>query len=436
MSNKGKNKKPNNLDLPIAADLKIEICDYIDPDTQKSLIFKLYIKNFLLNKALKTGKLFDFSLFQKNKSFIISEANPVQIDNFMIIEDTNIEIIPKDNLEDQFNKLALSDEKVKEGDVLKKLLEYNIKSNELYDESSLNGFGEYVDQIDKILRLSVLDEGVRLPELMGYRGIVVNGPLGVGKSYLIRKVVSKYQGRENFLNLDLSDLLMKGAKEEYIKIIFKYAKMLKPSVIVIEDFDKLFYSSDDEKKGLPTLYTIDDSKTKLILTLLNEIDSILQSDRVTILTTTTNYDRLENDFKKNGRFDYVINISPPKQSERKQLLQYLAKDFKNSLTDEDFEILADKSHGFVAGDIVQIFKNTVVKTGMYDSTLTKSLLETTLRDIKPISLKDIILDIPKVLWSDIGGNKEVIKKIRQSIEWPLKHPESFKKIGIAPPNVR
>lgn len=67
--------------------------------------------------------------------------------------------------------------------------------------------------------------------------------------------------------------------------------------------------------------------------------------------------------------------------------------------------------------------------------LTLFLLEQTLKDIKPISLKDIILDIPKVLWSDIGGNTEIKNKIRQSIETPLKHPEAFKRIGIQPPNV-
>lgn len=59
-----------------------------------------------------------------------------------------------------------------------------------------------------------------------------------------------------------------------------------------------------------------------------------------------------------------------------------------------------------------------------------------MKEIKPINLKEIILDIPKVLWNDIGGNKESILRIRQSIEWPLKNPEAFKRIGITSPNVR
>ena len=55
-------------------------------------------------------------------------------------------------------------------------------------------------------------------------------------------------------------------------------------------------------------------------------------------------------------------------------------------------------------------------------------------DIKPINLKDIIIDVPRVKLEEIGGNKEIINKIRQSIEWPLKNPEAFKLLGITPPN--
>lgn len=69
-----------------------------------------------------------------------------------------------------------------------------------------------------------------------------------------------------------------------------------------------------------------------------------------------------------------------------------------------------------------------------DHLISKSILEKSLKEIKPINLKDIVLDIPKVLWTDIGGNKASVNKIRQSIEWPLKHPEVFKKVGITSPN--
>ena len=39
----------------------------------------------------------------------------------------------------------------------------------------------------------------------------------------------------------------------------------------------------------------------------------------------------------------------------------------------------------------------------------------------------------QVSWSDIGGQGDLKHKLRQAIEWPLKHPASFARLGIRPP---
>lgn len=61
--------------------------------------------------------------------------------------------------------------------------------------------------------------------------------------------------------------------------------------------------------------------------------------------------------------------------------------------------------------------------------------ESSLDIVKPINLKDVVIDVPKTFWSDIGGNIDLINRIRQSIEWPLRNPEAFIRLGITPPNV-
>lgn len=43
------------------------------------------------------------------------------------------------------------------------------------------------------------------------------------------------------------------------------------------------------------------------------------------------------------------------------------------------------------------------------------------------------LFVHQVRWSDIGGQGELKHKLRQAIEWPLKHPEAFRRLGIRPP---
>ena len=47
-------------------------------------------------------------------------------------------------------------------------------------------------------------------------------------------------------------------------------------------------------------------------------------------------------------------------------------------------------------------------------------------------MKEVIMDIPKVLWSDIGGYATVKEEVKQVVEWPLRHPEAFLRMGIAP----
>jgi len=41
--------------------------------------------------------------------------------------------------------------------------------------------------------------------------------------------------------------------------------------------------------------------------------------------------------------------------------------------------------------------------------------------------------VPRVTYEDIGGMKDIIEKVRELVELPLKHPELFKKLGIEPP---
>jgi len=53
--------------------------------------------------------------------------------------------------------------------------------------------------------------------------------------------------------------------------------------------------------------------------------------------------------------------------------------------------------------------------------------------VSPASLKDIITEIPKVFWTDIGGYDDVKTQLRHAVEWPLIHTEAFTRLNINPP---
>ena len=53
--------------------------------------------------------------------------------------------------------------------------------------------------------------------------------------------------------------------------------------------------------------------------------------------------------------------------------------------------------------------------------------------LKEKPVKDSLESVPKVAYEDIGGLDEQVKKVREMVELPMKHPELFQKLGIVPP---
>ena len=48
-------------------------------------------------------------------------------------------------------------------------------------------------------------------------------------------------------------------------------------------------------------------------------------------------------------------------------------------------------------------------------------------------MREVQVEVPTVRWSDIGGLDDLKLKLNQAVEWPIKHPELFRKMGIKPP---
>ena len=476
-SNKANSKKIQlNMNLKVAQKLKITKSQEKSFEWEDSLLYRIYVKSFLLNKQFQIANSFEISVFNINRIYLLSDAENKdgtkisEGEEFMIYEETEIEILKMQilnenvNLENNFlestdilieefeKKLQLNK---KEENIFKKILETKYATKTYFSNVELIGYAGELQKLEKIIKISLENE---LGEILyqntenninvdfssyTYKGIIISGTNGIGKTNLIRYIQKVKSDTINFFNIDLiEDLVLSKSDssgesfEEKLKNTFKWAKMVSPSIIILEEIDKFFYKEEgDENQSSSSMNTsiiLNDLKTKILFTLIKDIDNLKNYDKVLIISSCINADKIYSDLRKSGRFDYILNLSSPDYIQRKKLFQHMSKNIKNELTVEDYEILADKSHGFVSGDIMQVFKEALITPGI--SSLNRKHLENALKNIKPINLKDVILDIPKVLWDDIGGNKEIIKKIRQSIEWPLKNPEAFKKIGISPPN--
>ncbi|MEM2070383.1 MAG: AAA family ATPase, partial [Archaeoglobaceae archaeon] len=113
--------------------------------------------------------------------------------------------------------------------------------------------------------------------------------------------------------------------------------------------------------------------------------------------------------------------------------------------------LADQTHGFVGADIEALCKEAAMKAlrrylPQIDLTADEIPLDViesmkvtwedfmdALKEIEPSAMREVLVEVPKVRWSDIGGLEDVKREVIEAVEWPLKYPEKFKKFGIRPP---
>ena len=56
-----------------------------------------------------------------------------------------------------------------------------------------------------------------------------------------------------------------------------------------------------------------------------------------------------------------------------------------------------------------------------------------LKTVRPSAMRELQVNVPNVTWEDIGGLDDLKLKLKQAVEWPIRRPEIFLKMGITPP---
>ena len=53
--------------------------------------------------------------------------------------------------------------------------------------------------------------------------------------------------------------------------------------------------------------------------------------------------------------------------------------------------------------------------------------------VRPSSMREVILEVPKVKWSDIGGQHELKKRLEEMVVWPLKYAHALDRLHVQVP---
>jgi len=55
-----------------------------------------------------------------------------------------------------------------------------------------------------------------------------------------------------------------------------------------------------------------------------------------------------------------------------------------------------------------------------------------LKIVRPSAMREVFVEAPNVDWNSIGGLGNIKLELKEAVEWPIKYPESFERMGIRP----
>ena len=144
-----------------------------------------------------------------------------------------------------------------------------------------------------------------------------------------------------------------------------------------------------------------------------------------------------------------------KTSFQLKILRKKLQKLNHQLSKEELEEVAQNCHGYVGADLEMLVQeaalvcvkrltknfeienyDTYEKKNLNESHEEKIKLDDLVRaqqKVKASAMREIVFDIPKVYWNQIGGQHDLKNKLQQAIIWPIKYKDSFKRLNIKPP---
>jgi len=274
------------------------------------------------------------------------------------------------------------------------------------------------------------------------KGVLLHGPPGTGKTLLAKAVAN--ETNSNFILINGPEIMSKfyGQSEENLRKKFEDAQENAPSIIFIDEIDSLA-PKREEVKG--------EVERRVVAQLLAVMDGLKSRGKVVVIAATNVPNMLDPALRRGGRFDREIEINVPDFEGRLNILKIHTRNMPLA-KNVNLKELAEVTHGFVGADLSSLVKESamIVLRRILpdlklkeDEPIPKDVLEKlqvtlddfkeALKTVRPSAMREVLIEIPNIRWDNIGGLDEVKQELKEAVEWPLKYPDSFKRMGIRPP---
>ena len=301
--------------------------------------------------------------------------------------------------------------------------------------------GGLTDEIKKVREMIELP--LRHPEIFeklgieAPKGVLLYGPPGTGKTLLAKAVAN--ESNAHFISISGPEIMSKfyGESEARLREIFKEAREKSPSIIFIDEIDSIA-PKREEVTG--------EVERRVVSQMLSLMDGLEARGKVIVISATNRPNAIDPALRRPGRFDREIEIKVPDKKGRGDILAIHSRNMP--LTDDvDMTKMAAVSHGFVGADLEYLCKEAAMKClrrllpeiNLEDEKLSPETLDKlivngddfqkALVEVIPSGMREVFIENPDVKWDEIGGLADVKRELQEAVEWPMKYPGLYDKLG-------
>ncbi|MDA0756933.1 MAG: CDC48 family AAA ATPase [Crenarchaeota archaeon] len=274
------------------------------------------------------------------------------------------------------------------------------------------------------------------------KGVLLYGPPGTGKTLLAKAVANESQA--HFISISGPEIMSKfyGESEARLREIFKEAREKAPSIIFVDEIDSIA-PKREEVTG--------EVERRVVSQMLSLMDGLEARGKVIVIAATNRPNAIDPALRRPGRFDREIEIKVPDKKGRLEILLIHTRNMPLAVDGQEFPVNIEKisavSHGYVGADLEYLCKEAAMKClrrvlpemnmeeeKISPETLDKLIVNNddfkqALVEVTPSGMREVFIENPDVSWEDIGGLIEVKKELMEAVEWPMKYPGLYDKLG-------